>query len=215
MAAAGGATYHKLVLGELVGDLGHGDGARNLVVVRGSRAWRARILARADGLHWDRGTGAARGSSDCILWQYVPVNSRVNLTSKMVMTLPLRCATSTSPSMPTTLVILAVTSPSFASTLVRWSSNHCRAHGEASLLTQCQLLGLCRTMVAAGLVGSMSRARDQEPRVNLGRSATGASKPRLETKARKGLVLDQRWPGGPQRLSSREGSTSRPMTGAS
>ena len=28
-------------------------------------------------------------------------------------------------------------------------------------------------------------------------------------------LLDQRWPGGPQRLSSRKGSTSRSMTGAS
>lgn len=83
-----------------------------------------------------------------ILWQYVPVYSRVNLTSNIVMTLPLRCATSTSPSMLMTLLILAVTSPSFASTLGRLSSNHLRAHGDASLFTQCQLLGLCRTMLA-------------------------------------------------------------------
>ena len=65
------------------------------------------------------------------------------------MTLPLRCATSTSPSMLMTLLILAVTSPSFASILARLSSNHWRAHGEASLLTQCQLLGLWRTLLAA------------------------------------------------------------------
>lgn len=66
------------------------------------------------------------------------------------MTLPLRCATSTSPSMLMTLLILAVTSPSFASILTRLSSNHWRAHGEASLLTQCQLLGLWRTILEAG-----------------------------------------------------------------
>ena len=85
-----------------------------------------------------------------ILPQYVPEYSSVNLTSKIVMILPFRCATSTSPSMLTTLEIFADTSPSLASILVRLSSNHCLAHTETSLLTQCQLLGLCRTMMAVG-----------------------------------------------------------------
>ncbi len=79
---------------------------------------------------------------------YVPVYSRVNLTSKMVMTLPFRWLTSTSPSMLTILLILAVTSPSLASIWVRFSSNHVLAQGETSLFTQCQLLGLWRTIFA-------------------------------------------------------------------
>ncbi len=80
--------------------------------------------------------------------QHAPEYSRVNLTSKMVITLPFRWLTSTSPSTLTTLLILAVTSPSSASILVRFSSNHVLAQAETSLFTQCQLLGLWRTIVA-------------------------------------------------------------------
>lgn len=75
-----------------------------------------------------------------------PEYSRTSFTSKMVMTLPFRWETSTSPSLLTTLLILALVSPSAASILVRLSSNHCFAQAETSLLTQCQLLGLCRTI---------------------------------------------------------------------
>jgi hypothetical protein len=75
------------------------------------------------------------------------VYSRVNLTSKMVMTLPFRCATSTSPFMLMTLETLALTSPSSASIFLRLSSNHWRVQDVASLLTQCQLLGLWRTIL--------------------------------------------------------------------
>lgn len=85
--------------------------------------------------------------------KYAPEYSRINLTSKMVITLPFRWLTSTSPSTLTTLLILAVTSPSFASSFVRCSSNHCLAQAEASLLTQCQLFGLWRTIVVYGNIG--------------------------------------------------------------
>jgi len=67
----------------------------------------------------------------------------------MVMTLPFLWLTSTSPSMLTTLLIFAVTPPSADSTLVKLSSRYCLAQAEASLLTQCQLLGLWRTILSA------------------------------------------------------------------
>src|SRR6266699_6340317 len=58
------------------------------------------------------------------------------------MTFPFLWLTSTSPSMLTTLEMLAVTLPCFASNFVRLPSNHCFVQAEASLLTQCQLFGL-------------------------------------------------------------------------
>ena len=79
-----------------------------------------------------------------------PVYSKTSFTSKMVMTLPLRWLTSTSPSMLWTLLILALTSPFCASRVSRFWSNQSLAHWETSLFTQCQLLGLCRTIVSMG-----------------------------------------------------------------
>ncbi len=134
-------------------DLGDSNGAGDVVFLAGrtyegarlislTAPWQAHIRTEKQGKH--------RRRVEIVLYstRHVPEYSRVNLTSKMVMTLPFRWLTSTSPSMLTILLILADTSPSLASILVKLSSNHCFAQAETSLLTQCQLLGLCRTMVA-------------------------------------------------------------------
>lgn len=96
---------------------------------------------------WAHGEG--RGQPGGIMgMSALPEYSSTSFTSKMVMTFPLRWLTSTSPSMDWMEEIFAVTSPSLASTLTTFSLNHSRAHSETSLLTQCQLLGLWRTIVA-------------------------------------------------------------------
>ena len=64
------------------------------------------------------------------------------------MTFPFRWLTSTSPSMLTNLDTLADTWPSSADISMRFFSRYSLAHSETSLLTQCQLLGLWRTILA-------------------------------------------------------------------
>ena len=87
-----------------------------------------------------------------------PSKSSCSFTSKRVMTFPFRWLTSTSPSMLATLVILAETSSFFADMAVRFLSRYCRAHSDTSLLTQCQLFGLWRTIVAVSEIAGSSGA---------------------------------------------------------
>ena len=80
----------------------------------------------------------------------LPVNSNCSRTSKMVMTLPFRCDTSTSPSMLNILLTSADVPSSLdafrpTSSLVKYSC----VHALTSLFTQCQLFGLCRAMVGS------------------------------------------------------------------
>lgn len=125
-------TYHVLVFVCVVRQLGHSDGSRHFVHVRG-RSF----------------DGCQQAGVKLRGVQFLPVYSRTSFTSNMVMTLPFRWLTSTSPSMLWTRLTLASISPSWTSSLDRLSSNHCLAQGETSLLTQCQLLGLCSTIVTA------------------------------------------------------------------
>lgn len=77
----------------------------------------------------------------------LPSYSSCSFTSKSVITLPFRWLTSTSPSMLSTFETEAETSPLSADVPMRDFSRRCRAHSLTSLLTQCQLFGLWRTML--------------------------------------------------------------------
>lgn len=77
----------------------------------------------------------------------LPSYSICNFTSNSVITLPFRWLTSTSPSMLNIFETVAETSPCSADVPMRDFSRYCRAHSLTSLLTQCQLFGLWRTML--------------------------------------------------------------------
>lgn len=131
-----GWSYDVFVLLGVMGDLRDCDAARD-VVTTGCFACG----------NWKRSPRMSYKSVVILIQLDVPENSRRSLTSNKVMTFPFLWETSTSPSTLRILSILAETSLWLAERTVSLSLKYFWAHSRASLLTQCQLLGLWRTIV--------------------------------------------------------------------
>ncbi len=123
-------TYDVLIFLCVMSYLWYGDGAANVFFFRAGAAY----------------VDSVSVISGC-LWAFVPSYSICSLTSNSVMTFPFRWLTSQSPSRLMIFVILAETSPSLAEMPTRFFSRYSLAHSRTSLFTQCQLLGLCKTIL--------------------------------------------------------------------
>lgn len=131
-----GWLYDVFVLLGVMGDFGDCDAARDVVT--------AGCFACGN---WKRSPRMSYKFVVILIQLDVPENSRRSLTSNKVMTFPFLWETSTSPSTLRTLSTLAETLPWLAERTVSLSLKYFWAHSRASLLTQCQLLGLWRTIV--------------------------------------------------------------------
>lgn len=131
-----GLPYDVFVLLGVMSDFGDCDATRD-VVTTGCFACG----------NWKRSPYMSYKFSVILIQLNIPENSRRSLTSNKVMTFPFLWETSTSPSTLRTLSILAKTSPWLTERTVSLSLKYFWAHSRASLLTQCQLLGLWRTIV--------------------------------------------------------------------
>ena len=105
----------------------------------------------------------------------------------MVMTLPFRWLTSASPSMLMTLSILAVTPSCSAEMMGSSLSRYSRAHPDTSLFTQCQLLGLWRTISAGG-----DRVHGRQQNLQFNRSASNLTGPSKSRSSRRKNVRTRR-----------------------